>query len=102
MRFRPRLDNNHVDIVEALRGAGALVLSLAGAGGGVPDLLVCYRGRFCLMEVKSKRGKLGADQLAFMSHGWPVEVVKSVDDALAVLIRLAPVAATARVPGVRQ
>ena len=35
-----RVDQNHVEIVKALRDHGAFVVSLATVGKGVPDLLV--------------------------------------------------------------
>lgn len=85
MRHHPRLDSNHRDIVAALRKLGALVQSLAALGGGVPDLLVCFRGKLCLMEVKSPGGKLRADQLTFQDVGWPVFVVNSVGQAVEAL-----------------
>lgn len=49
---RPRLDSNHVAMVEALRGIGAFVQSLATVGCGCPDMLVGYRGKWMLIEAK--------------------------------------------------
>src|SRR5580700_7594734 len=51
MRHRPRIDANHVEIVKALRQAGASVQSLAGVGKGCPDLLVARAGQMWLIEV---------------------------------------------------
>ena len=84
MRFRAKVDNNHRPIVEALRKAGCLVLSLAGLGKGVPDLLVYRAGRFFLLEVKNSewRGELTDDQQKFIEKGWPVDVVYDVYEAL--------------------
>lgn len=45
-------DRNHPEIVAALRAIGCTVVDLAAVGGGVPDLLVGYRGRNLLVEVK--------------------------------------------------
>ena len=52
-RWDARTDKNQQEIIDALREAGALVFYIK-----VPfDLLVAYRGRLYLMEVKSgKRG----------------------------------------------
>jgi len=51
-----RRDQNEPDIVKALRAAGAYV-QLLEQGGGVPDLLVGYRGRTYLVEVKNPEEK---------------------------------------------
>ena len=44
MRRAAKIDSNHAEIVAALRGIGAYVMSLASVGGGCPDLLVGFRG----------------------------------------------------------
>lgn len=72
MRKYARTDANQEQIVSALRAAGASVQSLAAVGGGVPDLLVGFRGETYLLEVKdgnqppSKR-QLTKDQIEW--HG---------------------------------
>ena len=55
MRYRPRLDSTQRAIVEALRACGCTVVSLAGVGAGVPDLLCGVGGRTILLEVKSPK-----------------------------------------------
>ncbi len=85
MRVRGRTDANHKAIVQALRRAGCYVLDLSRVGGGCPDLLVsCARwgGLPTLIEVKTARGTLTADQRAFMAVGWRVVIVRTVDEAL--------------------
>ena len=47
-----KIDDNHGAIVSALKAEGLSVQSLAGIGGGVPDLLVGARGLTYLVEVK--------------------------------------------------
>jgi hypothetical protein len=79
-----RRDANHQEIVAALRQAGAAVLDLADVGHGCPDLLVYYAGRFWLLEVKTPTGKLTSDEALF-AQTWPVCVVRSVAEALAVI-----------------
>ena len=84
-----RVDQNHDQVVTALRAAGATVQSLAGVGKGVPDLLVGYKGQTMLMEVKdgfkspSKR-LLTEDQLRWHGSwkGGALAVVDSPDAAL--------------------
>lgn len=49
-----RTDANQAEVIEALRRecAGVFIQSLAGVGCGTPDLLVCWRGRVTLIEIK--------------------------------------------------
>lgn len=87
MRRAARTDQNHSEIVMALRRVGCRVLDLSRVGNGAPDLLVSLpqRGRtpeLMLMEVKTARGKLNARQRSFEADGWPVFVVRSIEDAL--------------------
>lgn len=89
MRRRGKVDRNHREVVAALRQIGATVQSLADLGKGVPDLLVGFRGRDVLLEVKdgslppSKRN-LTPDE-AKWSEAWrgaPVTVVLNAEDAI--------------------
>jgi hypothetical protein len=52
MRRAARVDANHLDIAHALRRAGVHVTSLAAVGKGVPDLLLSFRGRWFVAEIK--------------------------------------------------
>jgi hypothetical protein len=89
MRRAARVDLNQSAIVDALERCGAVVQSLAALGKGVPDLLVSFRGRLLLVEIKngdrspSKR-RLTAAQASWHAR-WPVVVVESVAGALAAL-----------------
>ena len=101
MRKHGRKDANHDAVVDAARGAGCKVLSLAALGDGAPDLLVwapllggpCQPptapARLLLVEVKdgskppSKR-ELTADQQRFCAD-WPVHVVLSPADMVALV-----------------
>jgi hypothetical protein len=80
---RRRVDDNQIDVVQALRAAGAKVQSLAAVGCGCPDLLVAYKGRLYLMEVKQAGKKLTEDE-AKWHRAWPlrVDVVTSAEEAL--------------------
>jgi hypothetical protein len=89
VRRAARLDANHAEIVEAFKAAGCGVLSLAGLGNGVPDLLVVgpdamRGGDLALFLVEIKDGSkpksqqaLTADQVRFHAD-WPVFIVRSV------------------------
>ena len=74
MRRRAKVDNNHAEIVSAYRAHGAHVVSLAGVGNGVPDLMICYKGRVHLVEVKQPGQKLRPLQVDF-ARWWPVRIV---------------------------
>ena len=84
MRRRGKVDSNHAEIRDALRACGWRVLSLADLGGGAPDLLL-FRAeqRLRLVEVKRPGGKLTPAQKQFLAEGWPVTILESVEDALA-------------------
>lgn len=63
-------DANHGEIVAALRAVGCTIVDLAAVGGGVPDLLVGYRGVNLLVEVKDgsrvpSERRLRPSQVAF-------------------------------------
>ena len=91
MRLAARVDDNQKEIVEALRAIGATV-RVVTQGGGIPDLLVGFRGHTVLMEVKDGRKKPSARKLTeaeekfFLEwRGGMLAIVESVDDALALL-----------------
>jgi hypothetical protein len=81
VKLRGRTDANQADIIDALRQVGAECRSVAALGSGMGDVLVCFRRRLILMEIKTQRGTLTPDQIAFHRR-WPVAVVRNVDDAL--------------------
>jgi len=79
------VDRNQAEIVGHLRGAGATVQDLSGVGGGCPDLLVGFRGRNFLLEIKTPdpESKLNALQnewhMAWTGHA---AVVRTPEEAL--------------------
>jgi Holliday junction resolvase len=92
MRRAAKVDGNHTEIVQALRSVGATVQSLAAVGGGVPDLLVGWRGMNLLIEVKDgsripSQQRLTPEQVKWHEAwgGRPVFVVRTVDETLEVL-----------------
>ena len=89
-----RRDTNHVEIVRALRAAGASVLELHAVGGGCPDLLVGYRRYNYLLEVKRpgvagrKRGAVQNatnDAQASFAARWRGGSVHTVEEPLQAL-----------------
>lgn len=93
MRYASNVDANQGDIVDALRAIGATVELLHRVGGGVPDLLVGYRGTNHCLEVKDgskapSDRRLTPDQIRW--HGaWRgrVHVVINTDEAIAVVTK---------------
>lgn len=86
MYKRGKTDDNASPIVEALRKVGAVVWFIEGAHGsaGVPDLLVGYKGRTYLLEVKMEKGQLSEAQKRFIETwaGAKSAVVRNVQEAL--------------------
>ena len=52
MRKYGKVDANQAQIVKYLRNAGATVQSIASIGSGCPDIIVGYRGKNWLFEIK--------------------------------------------------
>ena len=94
MRKAARVDANQEQVVSALRGMGATVQSLAATGKGVPDLLVGYRSKNYLLEVKDgakppSERRLTPDQEIW--HGaWKgtVHVVNTPTEAVKVILEV--------------
>ena len=99
MRRAAKVDANQPEIVAAFRAAGCSVQPLHAVGEGVPDLLVWTgAGGLRLVEVKDGAKPPSARRLTDRQVEWheawrgPVEVIVSVDDALAwlALVRANP------------
>lgn len=92
MRRAARIDENQPGIVELLRAVGAKVEPTHAVGAGFPDLVVAYRGRVFLLEVKDGRKppsdrRLTKDQQAWhgewsASCGPHLHVVNNGNEAL--------------------
>ena len=87
MRRAARVDANQAEIVDALRSVGAAVQSLAAVGRGVPDLLVGFRGKLYLLEVKMPGEKLTPRELTWHTF-WAgyASIVYSAEDAIDKLV----------------
>lgn len=90
-------DANASAIVSALRAAGCVVryIDCPVGVGGIPDVLVGYKGKTYLMELKVKLGRLNPKQKEFHANwtGGPLAIVRSIDEAFAVVGIQATVAA---------
>lgn len=96
MPFRAaRVDDNQSLVVKALRKAGASVQHLHNVGFGTPDLLVGYKNKTILMEVKDgskipSQQRLSPIQTQWVElwRGGPVIVVTGPEDAIRWLVTL--------------
>lgn len=94
MRTKSRVDANQEEIIKALRGAYASVQPIHTVGAGVPDLLVGYRGKNFLFEIKDGNKYKSHQKLTPHQEKWHEEwrgqvvVVNSVRDALIQLVKL--------------
>jgi len=83
MSYARRVDAPHKLITEALRKCGWLVADTSRLKGWC-DLVAYKPGPGVkLIEVKAPKGKLTAAQLKLRAEGWPIYVVRTLEDALA-------------------
>jgi len=78
MRYDAKRDSNEAEIICALHQVGAKVMQLDEF-----DLLVGFRDKLFMLEVKTKTGRLNAKQ-ARLFRDWAghIWIVRSVDEAL--------------------
>lgn len=80
-----RVDDNQAKVVRALRAEGMTVQHLHAVGRGCPDLLVGWKNKNILLEIKdgTKAWKLTPDQVIW-HHNWQgqIAVVTSPEDAV--------------------
>lgn len=91
MRLRARVDKNQKAIVEAARRYGATVHITSQVGKGFPDLVIGYRGKNWLVEVKDGEAPLSQQHLTVDEADWHarwrgnVRVIKSIDELVEML-----------------
>ena len=91
MRRAAKVDDNQAEIVKAFRAMGATVFPTHRVGQGFPDLVVGYKGKNYLVEVKdgkkfkSQRALTDDEQKFF--NGWKgsIFIVESVDHCVNLL-----------------
>lgn len=88
MRRAARIDENQPDIVKALRQIGAAVTPLHRVGGGVSDLLVSFRQKWFVLEIKNPMKPKADQELTPDQKKWiglqhaPVFTVRSSVEAI--------------------
>lgn len=83
-RRNPKRDANEREIIDALKQIGCTVKQLSAKG--IPDLLVGFRGKNFLIEVKQPNGSLTSDQKEFHACWFgTIHVVTTVDEAIRIV-----------------
>ena len=84
-----KVDSNQTRVVKALRDLGATVQHLHAVGKGCPDIVVGYKNRNYLLEIKDGEKKLTPDQVIW-HYDWrgQVEVVTSPEHAIETIKKL--------------
>jgi endogenous inhibitor of DNA gyrase (YacG/DUF329 family) len=87
-----KVDENHKEIVDAMKAVGASIIDTSRLGQGMPDLIVGFRGQTILLEIKNPKTQYGRKGLNANQRKWaegwtggPLSIVDSVDAALRVL-----------------
>lgn len=86
-----KIDANQNEIVAALRKIGCTVQILSSVGKGCPDILVGYRGKNTLLEIKDGSKSPSAQKLTDDQVQWhnlwngQVDVVNCIDDAIKIV-----------------
>ena len=97
MRKAARIDRNQPEIVDALRKRGASVALLHTAHDGIPDLLVGYKGKNFLLEVKDGMKPPSGRKLTECQVVWHREwsgqaaIVTSKEEAIALVFHEAQI-----------
>jgi len=78
-----KTDHNQAAIVNVFRQAGCKVQDLHAVGRGCPDLLLSWKWRWWVVEVKSKRGTLTPDQIVWhRTFTAPVAIIRTCMEAI--------------------
>lgn len=89
-----RVDDNQKSIVKFLREKGATVTPTSSMGRGFPDLVVGYKGKNILLELKDGKKPLSAQALTPEQRLWHLEwkgqqaIVNSADAAWEEVLRV--------------
>lgn len=88
---KARVDNNHADVVKALRAAGIEAHSTATVGNGFPDVVAGFRSINVLIEIKN--GTRDCDRKLTVAEdkfhlSWPgqVHIVSTPEEAVLLVI----------------
>lgn len=81
MKLKAKVDKNQKEIVHFLRSKGATVFCSHQIGKGFPDLVVGYKGKNLLIEVKNLNGKLTQREKEFLEvWAGKVYIISSIEE----------------------
>jgi rhamnose utilization protein RhaD (predicted bifunctional aldolase and dehydrogenase) len=83
--YKKRVDENQKQIIYTFIALGATVLNLSRVGEGCPDLLIGFKNKSVLVEIKKdSKAMFTEPQVKFMQNwrGGPVSRIDSVDAAI--------------------
>ena len=83
--YKKRVDENQKQIIHTFIALGATVLNLSRVGEGCPDLLIGFKNKSVLVEIKKdSKAMFTEPQVKFMQNwrGGPVSRIDSVDAAI--------------------
>ena len=88
-----KVDRNHSLIVRDLRRVGAIVQSTAELGKGMPDILVAWKGRNFLFEIKDPMQPASKQRLTphekefhqIWKTAGQVDVIRTTEEALEIM-----------------
>ncbi len=85
-----KVDNNQTQVVKVLRDLGATVQHLHEVGKGCPDIIVGFKGKNLLLEIKGSDKKVLTPDQVNWHKLWrgQVHVVTSVEEAKLLLWKL--------------
>jgi len=87
-KFNAKRDASEPEVVRAFTDLGCLVFRLDRPVDLLVYVFQSLADRLHLVEVKTAKGGLNDKQRAFKEAGWPIHVIRSGDEAIALVQRL--------------
>lgn len=84
-KFNAKRDASEPEVVRAFTDMGCLVFRLDRPVDLLVYVFKSLKERLHLVEVKTASGKLNPAQSAFVAAGWPVHIIRSADEAIALV-----------------
>ena len=87
-KFNAKRDQNEPAIVRAFQDMGCLVYRIDQPVDLLVYVFKSLSERLLLVEVKTPKGELNERQRAFADAGWPVHVIRTSDEAIALVQKM--------------
>lgn len=92
MRRRAKVDGNAHELDEVFEASGVSILKMDGLGDDAPDRLMGHQGVDQLVEYKNPEGRNrvsdGQEKFIKTWSGRPVKVVRTRDEAIALILQM--------------